>query len=78
MINVSLGSLILLVLALGVTLVFLWWMLGVRGVRRAETKRYKGVIMCRICSVHYESAEDEITRCPACGTMNESKSVEEI
>ena len=77
-IDVSLSGMVLLCLALGLVLVCLWWIVGVTGVRRQETRKHKGVIMCRICGVHYESEEEEITTCPACATPNERKPVEEI
>ena len=42
-------------------------------VRRAEKRRLKGVITCRICGVRYEAEamEGEMSICPACATPNE-------
>jgi rRNA maturation endonuclease Nob1 len=78
MINVSLSELVLIVLALGVALVGMWWVIGVTGVKRAEIRKHKGVVMCRICGVHYEVEGEDISTCPACGTLNERKPVGEI
>lgn len=78
MIPISLGGLILVSMAMGIVLVFALWVIGVRGVRRIEKRRFRGVVTCRICSVRYEaesnqSAPDDVTICPACGTPNELK-----
>ncbi len=70
MIDVTLSNLILVCLAAGLGLVMLWWIVGVRGVRRTEKKRLQGVVTCRICGVRYESDTD-VSACPACGTPNE-------
>ncbi len=78
MINVSMSQLVLIIMVAGMVMVGLWWALGVASVRRAETRKRKGVIMCRICGVHYEVEEEDITTCPACKTVNERRPMREI
>jgi hypothetical protein len=80
MIAVSLGTLILLMLAVGLALVLVLWLSGVSGVHRVEKQKHQGLITCRICSVRYEEAPhateaSSVSICPACGTPNESKPI---
>lgn len=71
MIEVTLGQLVLLALGLGLVLVSLSWFVGVTRVRRAEQRRMKDVVTCRICGVRYEAEPSVLAPCPACGTPNE-------
>ena len=73
MINVTLSQMVMLCFGLGMVLVLLSWLFGSTRVRRAEKRRLKGVITCRICGVRYEAEamEGEMSICPACATPNE-------
>jgi len=71
MINVTLSQLVLIYLCFGLSLVTLTWVITVARVNRAEKKRLKDVITCRICSVRYEAEPSASSPCPACGTPNE-------
>lgn len=73
MINVTLSQLLLVCLSIGLVLVFFSWLFGSSRVRRAEKRRMKGVVTCRICGVRYEGEGEDgsTTTCPACATPNE-------
>jgi NADH:ubiquinone oxidoreductase subunit 3 (subunit A) len=71
MINVTLSQLVLLCFAIGLVMVTISWLLGSTRVRRAEKKRLKGVVTCRICGVRYEADEDKPSACPSCQTPND-------
>lgn len=73
MINVSLSELVLIILAAGLVLVIVGWVISTIRARRREVQRRKGVILCRICGVRYEGGNEDMTICPACETPNESR-----
>lgn len=73
MINVTLSQMVLLCLALGLVLVALSWVFGSTRVRRAEKRRMKGVVTCRICGVRYEADESAPSTCPSCATPNDNE-----
>ena len=73
MINVTLSQMVLLCFVLGLLLVLLSWVFGAARVQRAEKRRVRGVITCRICGVRYEAEQGETSTCPACATPNESE-----
>lgn len=73
MINVTLSEMLLICLALGLLLVVLSWFFGATRVRRAEKRRLRGVVSCRICGVRYEAEEGAQSTCPACATPNDSE-----
>ena len=73
MINVSLSELILFTMAFCMLMVGIGWIVSTTRTLHRETRRRKGVILCRICGVRYEGGNEDMTICPACETPNESR-----
>lgn len=79
MIKVSLGDLILIGMALGVTLVCLLWLIAVFHERRKHRRVSISTNLCRICGCAYPGPPTtDITICPACGAANEHNALEPI
>jgi hypothetical protein len=72
MIQVSLTTLVLLGMALGVVLLGCIWLVAVWRERRDEGRGQRNLVCCRICGHVYENGERRpITACPQCGSLNE-------
>lgn len=72
MIRLHLGSLIVVVMLLGVSLVVALWTWTLWRERRREVKRRRIAIQCRICNCNYQPATNLPTsQCPACGSRNQ-------
>ncbi len=72
MIKVSLTTLVLLGMALGVFLLGCIWFVAVWRQRREEDRTRRDLVCCRICGHVYENAEHRpVSACPQCGSLNE-------
>lgn len=72
MIQVTLSSLLLLGMAVGVALLGVFWVVAVWLERRAESRARQDLVSCRICGHVYENPERrDVTACPRCGSLNE-------
>ena len=72
MIQVTLSSLLLLGMAVGVALLGGLWMVAVWLERRAESQARQDLVACRICGHVYENTDRRnVTACPRCGSLNE-------
>ena len=73
MIQVSLTTLLLLGMVIGVALLGALWVLAIWRERRAEARTRQGLVACRVCGTVYEKTPAEgITACPQCATLNEA------
>lgn len=72
MIPVSLSTLVMLGMALGVALLGVLWLVAVWQERRGEKRTRADLVSCRICGGIYENADKKISACPSCGSLNES------
>ncbi|WP_038163329.1 hypothetical protein [Verrucomicrobium sp. BvORR106] len=74
MIHVSLTTLLLLGMAVGITFLGVIWLIAVWMERRDESRAREDLVLCRICGHIYENAEKKpITACPQCGSLNEAR-----
>ena len=72
MIRVTLTTLVLLGMAVGVALLGGFWLVAVWIERRAENRARRDLVSCRICGHVYENtARRPLTACPQCGSLNE-------
>lgn len=72
MIQVTLTTLVLLGMAVGVVLLGCIWLSAVWHERRDENKTRQDLVGCRICGHVYENAEKRrVSACPQCGSLNE-------
>lgn len=74
MIGISLSTLIVTVMLIGVCLVMGLWMLTLWRERRRETHRRRIAILCRICGYTYalgSKKDKSVSTCPSCGAKNE-------
>jgi len=73
MIHVSLTTLLLLGMALGIGLLGFIWLVAVWGERRKEGRAREDLVHCRICGHIYENGQRKsVTACPKCGSQNEA------
>ena len=72
MIPVSLSTLVMLGMAVGVALLGVLWLIAVWRERRGERRERADLVHCRICGNIYEKTDKKITACPSCGSLNES------
>ena len=73
MIHVSLTSLLLIGMTLGVAFLGLIWFIAVCVERRKEGRVREDLVHCRICGYIYENANRKtVTACPKCGSQNEA------
>lgn len=73
MIPVSLATLLIIGLAVGVLLLGLLWLLAVTSQRRHEKKVHEFLIQCRICGNIYDNPDRKtVSACPSCGSHNEA------
>lgn len=72
MIHVTLTTLVLLGMAVGVALLGGFWMAAVWRERREENRARRDLVCCRICGHVYQTGEKRpVTACPQCGSLNE-------
>jgi hypothetical protein len=72
MIQVTLTTLVLLGMAVGVVLLGIIWLIAVWRERRVENRARQDLVGCRICGHVYENAEKRpVSACPQCGSLNE-------
>lgn len=73
MVHVSLTTLLMLGMIVGLVLLGIFWMYAVWKQRRLEGRARQDLISCRICGNIYENAaRSPMTACPQCGSLNES------
>ncbi len=73
MIPVSLATLLIIGLAVGVLLLGLLWLLAVMTQRRHEKKVHQHFVQCRICGNIYDNPDRKtMSACPSCGSLNEA------
>ena len=73
MIPVSLATLLIIGLVVGVLLLGLLWFLAVLSQRRGEKKVHQYLVQCRICGSIYDNPDKKtVSVCPSCGSLNES------
>lgn len=73
MIPVSLATLLIIGLALGVLFLGLLWLLAVVSQRRHEKREQQHLVQCRICGHIYDNPEKKnMSACPSCGSLNEA------
>jgi rRNA maturation endonuclease Nob1 len=73
MIPVSLTTLLIIGLAVGVLLLGLLWLLAVTSQRRHEKKVQQFLVQCRICGNIYDNPDKKtMSACPSCGSLNEA------
>lgn len=73
MIHVSLTSLLLLGMIVGVALLVGIWFVAVWRQRHFERRAREDLVACRICGNIYENAQKQnLTACPKCGSLNEA------
>ena len=73
MIPVSLTTLLMLSMVVGVGLLSLSWVVAIMIERRNDRKSRRDLIQCRICGTIYENPErKDIASCPGCGSFNEA------
>lgn len=80
MISIGLGQLIMLVMLIGVSFVCALWFYTFWREQHREAKRRRIAIQCRICGCNYAIPRKDarITRCPACGSLNERGGLPQI
>jgi hypothetical protein len=72
MIQVTLTTLVLLGMAVGVALLGVIWLCAVWRERRGENRTRQDLVCCRICGHVYENADRRpVSACPQCGSLNE-------
>lgn len=72
MIQVTLTTLVLLGMAVGVFLLGCIWLAAVWHERREERKIRQDLVGCRICGHVYENTDKRpVSACPQCGSLNE-------
>ena len=72
MIQVTLTTLVLLGMAIGVALLGGIWLSAVWRERREENRTRQDLVCCRICGHVYENAEKRpVSACTQCGSLNE-------
>ena len=72
MIQVTLTTLVLLGMAVGVALLGFIWLVAVWRERRGENRTRQDLVCCRICGHVYENTDRRrVTACPQCGSLNE-------
>ncbi|MCE9519206.1 MAG: hypothetical protein K8R87_06620 [Verrucomicrobia bacterium] len=72
MIPVSLSTLVMLGMALGVVLLGVLWLIAVWRERHGEKRTRADLVSCRICGSIYENTDKKISACPSCGSLNET------
>jgi len=73
MIHVSLTTLLLLGMVVGIALLGVIWLMAVFSERRHEGRIREDLVHCRICGHIYENAKRKhVTACPRCGSQNEA------
>ncbi len=72
MIPVSLSTLVMLGMALGIVLLGVLWLIAVWRERYGENRTRADLVSCRICGDIYENTVKKISACPSCGSLNES------
>ena len=72
MIPVSLSTLVMLGMALGILLLGVLWLIAVWRERRDEKRAHANLVSCRICGSISEKTGKTISACPSCGSLNES------
>lgn len=73
MIPVSLTTLIMLSMVIGVGLLSLSWVVAIIIERRNNRRARRDLIQCRICGAIFENPErKDIAACPGCGSFNEA------
>ncbi len=73
MIHVTLTTLLLLGMAVGVALLGGFWLAAVWMERREENRTREDLVACRICGHIYENTgKKPMTACPQCGSLNEA------
>jgi hypothetical protein len=73
MIHVSLTTLLLLGMIVGLALLGCFWMYAVWKERRQEGRARQDLVSCRICGNVYENlSRSPMTACPQCGSLNEA------
>ncbi len=73
MIQVSLTTLLLLGMVVGLLLLGGFWLYAVLKQRRIEGRARQDLVSCRICGNIYENTvRSPMTACPQCGSLNES------
>jgi len=80
-ISIPLGSLIILFMAVGVTVVCALWFLSFWRDRKREVYRRRIAIQCRICGTAYACEPKRklaVTICPVCRTPNERNKLQQI
>lgn len=72
MIPVSLTTLLLAGMCVGVALLGVFWIAAVWKERRTENRARADLVHCRICGFIYENGENKtVSACPQCGSLNE-------
>lgn len=72
MIQVSLTTLLLIGMSVGVGLLGVFWVIAVLVERRTESKARADLVHCRICGHIYENGENKtVSACSQCGSLNE-------
>lgn len=72
MIQVTLTTLVLLGMAVGIALLGAIWLTAVWRERRDESRTRQDLVCCRICGHVYENADRHpVSACPQCGSLNE-------
>lgn len=72
MIPVTLTTLLLTGMCVGVALLGVFWIIAVLGERRVENRARADLVHCRICGHIYENGENKtVSACPQCGSLNE-------
>ncbi|TLD72013.1 zinc ribbon domain-containing protein [Phragmitibacter flavus] len=73
MIQVSLSTLLLIGMAVGIALLGIVWIAAVVRQRRFEKRAREDLVSCRICGNIYENLQKQnLTACPKCGSLNEA------
>ena len=81
MIPISLSSLIILFMAMGVTTVCVLWFHSFWRDRKREVYRRRIAVQCRICGTAYACGPKRkaaVTVCPVCQTPNERNKLQQI
>lgn len=73
MIPVSLTTLLIIGLAVGVLLLGMLWLVAVLSQRRNEKRAHIHFVQCRICGNIYDNLDKKpVSACPSCGSLNET------
>lgn len=73
MIEVSLSTLLLSGMVVGVGLLVIVWLSSVWSQHQLKKREREDLVSCRICGNIYENTQKQsLTACPRCGSLNES------